>query len=306
MRVRVLGSAAGGGYPQWNCGCPRCQAVRVRGGRAEPRQQSSLAVQAEGGPWYLINASPDVRQQLELIRDPGETRLRSSPFAGVILTDAEIDHTAGLIILRESATPLRLYGTAAVREALTVGFPLLEVLDAYCGVRWTFLEPEAPLELTAVEGQGLRREAFEVAGDPPLYMKGRTGGGVPTGTVTGLVLTDLSTGGTAVYVPAVGDLDDELLAKISRADAAFIDGTFWSEDELTGLGIGTRTATDMGHLPLSGPGGSLERLRGIEGTRRILVHINNSNPILLHDSEERAAVESAGVEISYDGMQVDL
>jgi pyrroloquinoline quinone biosynthesis protein B len=310
MRVRILGSAAGGGYPQWNCGCPGCRVVRSAEGLAEPRQQSSLAVRPDGGPWHLVNASPDVRQQLELIRDPSDTQVRSNPFAGVILSDAEIDHTAGLIVLRESSTPLRIYGTAAVREALTLGFPVLDVLEAYCGVEWTLLEPDNPLDLVGPDGRGMRVEAFEVPGDPPLYMRRMsTGNGAeppPPGTASGLVFTDLATGSTAVYAPAVGELNEDLLARLAGADVALLDGTFWSNEELTSQGVGKRTALDMGHLPLSGLEGSLERLKRTGGVRKVLVHINNSNPILLRGSEERRAVEAAGVEISYDGMTVDL
>jgi pyrroloquinoline quinone biosynthesis protein B len=310
MRVRILGSAAGGGFPQWNCGCRTCRAVRENGARALRRTQSSIAVRGSGSPWLLVNASPDVREQLELLRDPEDRRLRSNPFAAVLLTDAEIDHSAGLIILRESAEPLRIHGTPAVRRALTDGFPALEVLDRYCGVRWSDLEPGGVLEVPGEEGPSLRVEPFVVSADPPLYMRGR--GGAPAGSgadrdlAIGLVVEDLQSGRKALYAPAVAELDDAMLERLGGSDVALIDGTFWSNDELPGQGVGTRTALDMGHLPLSGPEGTLERLRHLGGPRKILVHINNSNPVLLEDSPERRAVEDAGFEVAYDGMVIDL
>lgn len=261
------------------------------------------------GDWYLVNASPDVREQLELVRDPGETALRSNPVAGVILTDAEIDHTAGLIILRESAEPLDIYGTSAVREALSTGFPVLRVLEGYSGVRWHDLEPGERTRLPEEGSAGLEIEPFAVPADPPLYM-GAAGDDPPkfeeNGLGVGLTFTDLETGRVAVYAPAIGNLNDALLERLRTCDVALIDGTFWRNDELTSQGVGRRTAQDMGHLPLSGPDGTLARLENAGGFRKVLVHINNSNPILLGDSPERRAVAEAGFEVGYDGMTIDI
>jgi pyrroloquinoline quinone biosynthesis protein B len=304
MQLQILGSAAGGGFPQWNCGCANCQAAREGSGCAHPRWQSSLAVRGATGPFYLINASPDVREQLELLRGPSVRALRSNPIAGVILTDAEIDHTAGLVILRESGEPLEIYGTEAVRHALTAGYPLLEVLDRYCGVRWHSLEPERTLRLPGDRAPALEIEPFFLPADPPLYMRGRDV--VQSGIAVGLTFRDPVTGSTATYAPAVERLDEELLARLTASEVALLDGTFWSNEELPSQGIGTRTALDMGHLPLSGAEGTLVRLRDTENLRKILVHINNSNPILLEGSPERQAVEAAGFEVAYDGMLIDL
>ncbi|MQA91311.1 MAG: pyrroloquinoline quinone biosynthesis protein PqqB [Gemmatimonas sp.] len=308
MQLQVLGSAAGGGFPQWNCGCRVCSAAREGDGQAYARRQSSISVRGSGGGWYLVNASPDVREQLEVLRAPAATALRSSPVVGVILTDAEIDHTAGLIILREASGPLNLYGTTEVRQALTIGYPVLKVLEGYCGVRWTALNPGGTLCLPNPESPSLKVEAFPVPADPPLYMRTvpPESGSVSDGLAVGLVFTDPTTGRRALYAPAVGVLDDAFLARLEGCDVALLDGTFWHNNELPDQGIGTRTALDMGHIPLSGRGGTIERLKEFHSVRKVLIHINNSNPILLEDSAERRTVEEAGFEVAHDGMVIDI
>src|SRR5713101_3079853 len=164
MRVRILGSAAGGGFPQWNCNCPTCRAVRERSGAALPRTQSSIAVRADRGSWYLVNASPDLRQQLAELPAERTNDLRVTPIAGIVLTDAEIDHTAGLLLLRESSVPLQIYSSEAVRHALTDHYPVLSMLEHYCGVRWSRLDPGEQIVLDG----SLELEAFATGGDPPL------------------------------------------------------------------------------------------------------------------------------------------
>ena len=280
MRVRVLGSAAGGGFPQWNCHCGTCEAARV-GERARPRTQSSLAIRGAEGPWFLVNASPDLRQQLATLTPTHVDGVRASPIAGVLLTDAEIDHTAGLLLLRESATPLRVFGEAGVEHALQE--TLLRMLQRFCGVDWHTLEPE---RATPLEGSSLVVEPFQV------------------GEATGFVFRDR--GGVVTYVPGLARLDDGVLARFAASDLVLVDGTFWRDDELARLGISDRSAHDMGHVPLSGPGGTLEALAGLERPRKVLVHINNTNPILLEDSPEREQVVRAGVEVAYDGLEVEL
>ena len=277
MRVRVLGSAAGGGYPQWNCHCRVCEAARA--GESRPRTQSSLAIRGDDGPWFLVNASPDLRQQLEML-DARVDGVRAPPVAGVLLTDAEIDHTAGLLLMRESATPIRVYGSAGVERALSE--TVLRMLQRFSGVDWNTLHPgrEWPLE-----GSSLAVEPFDVSGDQ-----------------TGFVFRD--GGGTVTYVPGLARLDDDVIARLAASDAVLVDGTFWHDDDLARLGISDRTAGDMGHVPLTG--GTLEMLAALERPRKILVHINNTNPILLEDSPEREAVVRAGVEVAYDGLEVDL
>jgi pyrroloquinoline quinone biosynthesis protein B len=282
VRVRVLGSAAGGGFPQWNCRCETCEAART-GVRARPRTQSSLAVRGGEGPWFLVNASPDAREQLETIAPSRVDGVRAPPIAGVLLTDAEIDHTAGLLLLRESATPVRVFGDASVERALRD--TLLRMLERFCGVDWQPLEPGRP---TPIEGSSLVVEAF------------------PVGEASGLVFEDRASGGVATYAPALARLDDGLLARLAASDLVLVDGTFWRDDELARLGISSRSGRDMGHVALSGPDGTLAALAGLERPRKALVHINNTNPILLEDSPERDEVVRAGVEVAYDGLEVEL
>jgi pyrroloquinoline quinone biosynthesis protein B len=298
VRVRVLGSAAGGGFPQWNCRCPTCEAARDGDG-ARPRTQSSIAVRGAEGPWFLANASPDLRLQLEALGAQGLDGVRAAPVAGVLLTDAEIDHTAGLLLLRESSAPIRVYGSGEVRHALTEGYPVLRILEAYSGVEWRTLDPGAS---TILDGSSLDVRSFAAGGDAPRYLS-RTGADVEA---TGLVFRDRSTGGVLTYVPGLARLDDDLLGRFAASDVVLVDGTFWVDDELARLGISDRTAAQMGHVPLSGPDGSLQALARLARPRVILVHINNTNPVLLERSPERDAVLAAGVEIADDGLEIEL
>jgi pyrroloquinoline quinone biosynthesis protein B len=299
VRVRVLGSAAGGGFPQWNCRCETCEAARA-GERARPRTQSSLAIRGVDGPWFLVNASPDLRQQLETRFDPPALLdgVRAPPIAGVLLTDAEIDHTAGLLLLRESMTPVRVFGATGVERALTGGYPVLPMLERYCGTEWQTLEPGRPQPLT---GSSLVVELFPAGGDAPRYL-----GPDAELEASGLDIRDLATGGVVTYVPGLATLDDGVIARFAASDLVLVDGTFWRDDDLARLGISNRTARDMGHTPLAGPGGTLEVLAGLERPRKVLVHVNNTNPILLEDSPEREEVVRAGVEVAYDGLEVEL
>jgi pyrroloquinoline quinone biosynthesis protein B len=296
VRVRILGSAAGGGFPQWNCRCPTCEAARAGAG-ARPWPQSSLAIRGAVGPWFLANASPDLGRQLEALGAEPAAGVRAAPVAGVLLTDAEIDHTAGLLLLRESSAPLRVYGSDAVRHALTEGYPVLPILDCYCGVEWERVEPGTSRTL---DGSSLEVEPFAAGGDAPRYL---ADGDVEA---CGLVLRDRETGGVLTYVPGLARLDDDVLDRFAASDAVLIDGTFWRDDELARLGISERTAKQMGHVPLSGAGGTLEALARLERPRVILVHINNTNPVLLERSRERAAVLRTGVEVAHDGLEVEL
>jgi pyrroloquinoline quinone biosynthesis protein B len=298
VRVRVLGSAAGGGVPQWNCRCRTCEAARA-GVRARPRSQSSLAIRGDDGPWFLVNASPDLRQQLETLNPGRADGVRSLPVAGVLLTDAEIDHTAGLLLLRESTTPVRVFGDAGVERALSDGYPVLPMLDRYCGADWQTLERGRAQPL---DGSSLAVEPFAAGGDAPRYLDGSD----VELEASGFVFRDRATGGVVTYVPGLARIDDAVVARFTASDLVLVDGTFWRDDELARLGISDRSAGDMGHVPLSGPGGTLELLAGLEQPRKVLVHINNTNPILLEDSAEREEVVRAGVEVAYDGLEIEL
>jgi pyrroloquinoline quinone biosynthesis protein B len=258
-----------------------------------------VAIRGADGPWFVANASPDVRQQIEGLRSDPARGVREAPMAGILLTDAEIDHTAGLLLLRESSTALQVYGSDAVRRALLDGHPVLPVLSHYCGVEWHTLEPALSL---ALDGSALEVESFPAGGDAPRYLDG-TDADIEA---SGLVFRDRSTGGVLTYVPGLARLGDDVLDRLESSDAVLVDGTFFSDDELVDLGFSDRTARQMGHVPLSGPGGTLEALAGLKRPRKILVHINNTNPVLLEDSPEREAVLRAGAEVAYDGLELEL
>jgi pyrroloquinoline quinone biosynthesis protein B len=295
MRVRIIGSAAGGGFPQWNCNCPVCAGARE--GRATPRTQSSIVVRSGEDPWYLVNASPDLLGQLANLPTDRSAGMRSNPIAGVVLTDGEIDHTAGLLLLRESSAPLRVYSTVEVRDALTSSYPLLTMMENYCGVDWRPLEPGVA---TPLEGTTLAVETFPTGGDAPLYMGGESGP-----SAIGLTVRDAATAGTLVYVPAIEALDETVSTRLAEGDTVLADGTFFRHDDLVSLGLGQRDSWAMGHAPLTGEGGTLEALAALDA-EVALVHINNTNPILLEDSPERSVVEDAGLVISEDGMEFQL
>jgi len=275
-----------------------CEAARA-GVRGRPRTQSSLAIRGDRGPWFLVNASPDLRQQLETLNARRVDGVRAAPIAGVLLTDAEIDHTAGLLLLRESATPVRVFGDAGVERALRDGYPVLPMLERYCGAEWQTLEPGRTQPL---DGSSLAVEPFPAGGDAPRYL----GGSDVEIEASGFVFRDRATGGVVTYVPGLARLDHGVVTRFAASDLVLVDGTFWRDDELARLGISDRSARDMGHVPLSGPGGTLEVLAGLERPRKVLVHINNTNPILLEDSAEREEVVRAGVEVAYDGLEVEL
>jgi pyrroloquinoline quinone biosynthesis protein B len=304
MRVIILGSAAGGGVPQWNCGCPNCTDARNGGGS---RTQSSVAVSADLQRWILLNASPDLRTQLAAHRALWPTSPRGTPVRAVILTDGEIDHTLGLLLMRESATTLPVYAPAGVTALLAEQWPLYPVLSAYAGVEPRALEDGRAIALKDLAGAplGISCSATAVARRPPRYARA-----APAATFdVGLRLTDERTGGTLAYVPTAGALDETVRRVASDADLLLFDGTFWSDDELRAAGGGvdvTPTAREMGHLPVGGPGGSLELLPQMSAKRTVLVHINNTNPILCRSSAERARVEAAGIVVGEDAMEFEL
>ena len=301
MLIRILGAAAGGGFPQWNCLCRSCETSRA--GKAAGLTQSSIAIRSQSGDWFLINASPDVRLQIEQMRSQQcfvETGQRSLPFTSIILTDAEIDHTTGLMLLRESSQPLKIYASASVKQALTTGYPLFATLQNYCGVEWLPLDVGKSIAIASE----LEIEAFALSTKPPKYMQSEPGAQEVWGV--GLTIRDRNTNGVLTYAPGLGAIDKSLQRRFEASDCILIDGTFWTNDELPALGIGGRSALQMGHLPLSGVGGSLEQLAQLKTPRQILVHINNTNPILIPDSFERQTVESQGIEIGWDGLMFTL
>jgi pyrroloquinoline quinone biosynthesis protein B len=217
----------------------------------------------------------------------------------VLLTDAEIDHTAGLLLMRESQAPVRVFGDRGVEQALRRGYPVLEILERYCGAEWQTLERE---QARPLEGSSLTVEPFETGGDAPRYLDGSD----VELQASGFVFRDSASGGVLTYAPGLARLDDGVLSRLAASDVVLVDGTFWRDDELALLGISTRSARDMGHLQLSGPDGTLAALEQLDRPRKVLVHINNTNPILFEDSPEREAVRGAGVEVAYDGLEIAL
>ncbi|MHA6783424.1 pyrroloquinoline quinone biosynthesis protein PqqB [Pseudonocardia saturnea] len=292
----MLGSAAGGGYPQWNCSCPTCRAVREGTRPARARTQSSIAVSADRERWFLFNASPDIRAQVEAFPDLHPGAGRATPLQAVLLTDAELDHTLGLLLLREGRG-IRLHATEATYATLTSGTGVLTTLERYCPVEWTPVVPGQDVSLG-----GISYRAFDV----PTGKHDRFGTGADEGRVVGYRLTDERTGRTAVYLPGVQELTPAVLDQLDGCDCLLIDGTCWHDDELIRLGLAGKTAHDMGHLALGGPGGSLEQLSRLPIDRKIYIHINNTNPILLEDSPERREVEQSGMEVADDGLEVEV
>lgn len=302
MDLILLGTAAGGGFPQWNCWCPPCRVARTDPARAHPRTQSSAAVSSDGKRWFLLNASPDVRLQLGLLNGQAPAGIRHVPVEGVLVTDAELDHTLGLALLRE-ARQLRLYATDAVLGVLREDSRLLPVTEAFSEVTVTrlSLDTEVPLLYRDGTPSGLEATAFSVAGDPPRFARREE-----PGHTIGLLLRETGAESKAAFVPGCGALDEKLLSRLRGTDSLFIDGTFWDDAELLTLGISDRSARQMGHVPVSGTEGSLARLRDLPCRNRVYTHINNSNPMLLEDSPERRQVEAAGVLVGDDGMRFSL
>ncbi len=301
MRVIVLGSAAGGGLPQWNCGCPNCQDARAHG---PGRTQSCVAVSADGERWVLLNASPDLRMQLAARRELWPRGARGTPISAVVCTDGEIDHTLGLLLLRESETRLPVYAPTGVTELLEREWPVFPLLQAYAGVEPRVLPDGQTVGLADRSGAtlGIACTAVPVARRPPRYARQ-----APAATFdVGLRLVAERTGGTLAYIPTAGAVDDTVRAIAAGADLLLFDGTFWSDGELRAAGADAPTAREMGHLPVGGPGGSLDQLPRLGVKRTVLVHINNTNPMLCRSSAERAQVEAAGIVVGDDGMEFEL
>lgn len=303
MRIRVLGSSAGGGFPQWNCNCQQCDGLRRGRIRATPRTQSSIAVTADGSDWLLVNASPDILTQ---IRDNPELQparaLRDSGIAAVLLMDAQIDHVTGLLMLRERRTPLPLLATPEVLSDIGTGFPITRILAHYCGV----VPTELPIDGSAVDIPalpGLRVQTIALDSQPPPYSPFR--GRPRPGDNVGLLLENPTTGARVFYAPGLGAVTPALHALMASCAVVLVDGTFWTEDEMIRGGLSAKPAAEMGHLPQSGPGGMIEQLDRLPaGVRKVLIHINNTNPILVDDGPERAELTRHGIEVAFDGMDI--
>ncbi len=304
MRIHVLGSAAGGGFPQWNCNCPNCDGVRRGRIRASARTQSSIAASGDGENWVLFNASPDVLQQIRNFPALQPARaLRDTAIAAIVLIDAQIDHTTGLYMLREHRTPWPVWCTPGVREDLSVGNPIFGVLAHYAGIDWRAL----PLnDRFSIDGApGLAFEALSLTSNAPPYSPHRDK--PQPGDNIGVTLFDAASGKRVFYAPGLGEMEPHVWAAMQRADCVLVDGTLWTDDEMIRLGASSKTSRAMGHLPQSGPGGMLEWLDRLpRATRKVLIHINNTNPILDEDSPQRAELSARGIEVAFDGMEIAL
>lgn len=311
MKIIVLGSAAGGGFPQWNCNCRNCTGLRSGTLRASARTQSSIAVSSNGHDWVLVNASPDILAQIRATPalQPARTK-RDSGIAAVMLMDAQIDHVTGLLMLREGQ-PLPLYCTVPVWNELNGALPLVPVLSHYCGVRWhelpvggdaTRIERMPSTQVPGIEG--IRFTPFALSSKAPPYSPHREH--PETGDNIGLLIEDVASGKSVFYAPGLGAIDPQVEAALRGAHCVLVDGTFWSADEMIDLGFSKKSAADMGHLPQSGQAGMIAVLDSIGERRKVLIHINNTNPILDEDSEQRAMLAHHGIEVAFDGMEINL
>jgi len=305
MRVRVLGSAAGGGFPQWNCNCPNCDGVRKGTINAKPRTQSSIAVTGDNVNWLLFNASPDILTQFQGFPELQPARsIRDTAVKSVLLMDAQIDHTTGLFMLREGKTPLNIYCTDMVYEDLTTGNPIFNILGHYCGINWNKISMDS---LDSFEAEGvpnLKITAVPLSSKAPPYSPHRNNPHI--GDNIGIQVEDATSGKKLFYAPGLAEIEDQIKPFMEQADCLMVDGTCWTNDEMAKLGIAQKMSLDMGHLPQSDPGGMIEVLRPLRASKKILIHINNTNPILREDSPERAVLADEKIDVAYDGMDLTI
>jgi pyrroloquinoline quinone biosynthesis protein B len=306
LKIRVLGSAAGGGFPQWNCNCRNCAGLRNGTLRARPRTQSSIAVAGNiDSAWALVNASPDIAAQLHAnpVLQPGRA-LRDTAIVGIVLVDGQVDHTTGLYMLRESSRPWPIWCSDSTYADLTRGNPVLKVLEHYCGVERHRIELDGE-GFTIENLAGVHWRALPVASKPAPYSPNRESP-VP-GDNLALTISDTATGRSVLYAPGLASIDESIWRSMQSAACVLVDGTFWTDDEMIRQEVSRKRAREIGHLPQSGPGGMLEWLDQLPATtRKILIHVNNTNPILDEDSPERAELARRGVEVAWDGMEIVL
>ncbi|MEB6622952.1 pyrroloquinoline quinone biosynthesis protein PqqB [Acinetobacter pittii] len=303
MYIYVLGSAAGGGFPQWNCNCPNCHGVRTGTIQAKARTQSSIAVSENGTDWVLLNASPDIRQQLfEFKAAQPARKLRDTGITSVILMDSQLDHTTGLLTLREGC-PINVWCTEMVHQDLTSGFPVFNMLKHWNGgLQYHEINPK----------QAFKIDGFENLEFLPLIIKSAAPPYSPhrndphDGDNIALIIKDYKTQKQLFYAPGLGKIDDQIMQIMQSSDCVMIDGTLWTDDEMQQTGVGTKTGREMGHLYISGEGGSLSYLNKLSTPKKVLIHINNTNPILNENSSQFAELKANGVEVAYDGMQIEL
>ena len=310
MRVKVLGSAAGGGFPQWNCACPNCSRLRTGALKGRPRTQAQVAVSADRSSWFLLNASPDLRQQLgENPEFSPAGPARGTPISAIFLTSADVDCVLGLLHLREFQ-PLHIYSTISVRRALTEENSLFRTLmRSNPPVRWEVLSLDRLVPLVTQAQSGVKENLFckavSLNGSFPDYMSDELRRSLPEEEAV-IGLQFLQSNQRFLYAPSLPGRGEDWKRRVSESQLALLDGTFWADDELIKIQSGTATARQMGHLPLFGPSGLIQQLQLVHNVRRVLIHINNTNPILNEESPQHRAAVEAGFEIAYDGMEFEL
>ena len=304
MQIHLLGTGAGGGFPQWNCNCDNCRRLRTGEIKSSPRTQSSITISGNGVDWVLFNASPDIRQQLASFppMQPGRA-IRDTGICAIVLCDAQIDHTTGLVVLREHIEPWDIYCTRAVHEDLTTGYPLFNVLGHFRGVNWHEVKTDQQ-PFTIPGADNLIFTAVPLKSEAPPFSPHRHNT-VP-GDNVGYRVEDTVSGKNLFYAPGLGTMEPHVFEYMSNADVVLVDGTVWTNDEMSRHGISDKLASEMGHLDQSGKGGIMDTLGKLDKPRKILIHINNTNPILDEDSPEHAQLKQAGIEVSYDGMDISL
>ncbi|HUO15982.1 MAG TPA: pyrroloquinoline quinone biosynthesis protein PqqB [Verrucomicrobiae bacterium] len=333
MRVKILGSAAGGGFPQWNCSCPNCSALRAGTFRGKARTQTEVAISEDGASWFLLGASPDLRAQIEATPElhpglqheqssakksqrgkvsPGQSVggpvVRHSPIAGVVLANADVDHVLGLLLLRE-LQPLRVHCTKSVRRILTKDNSMFAMLQRVPDqVTWNEFTVGAPFSLRNAAGEhsGLRCRGIPFGEHYPAYVSAPRRSQLAMGESSLGLIVESSAGKRLAYLPAVPRIDKRILKLLDSVDVLLFDGTFWTADELIQLHSSTESSWDMGHVPVSSPEGSLSKLAQLEHPRKIYLHINNTNPMLNEAGTEYAQVGAAGWEIAEDGWEFNL
>lgn len=303
MLIQILGSAAGGGFPQWNCNCSNCAGLRAGTLRGQARTQSSIAISDNGVEWILCNASPDIRAQLEAFPALQPARKpRDTAIGAIILLDSQIDHTTGLLTLREGC-PHEVWCSEMVHQDLTTGFPLFNMLEHWNGgLKWNPIALEGSFVIPACPNLSIT--PIPLRSSAPPYSPHRND--PHPGDNIGLFIEDRVTGGKLFYAPGLGQVSEGLLSSMRRADCLLVDGTLWRDDEMRVREVGDKLGSEMGHLPQSGSGGMIEVLDGLPAPRKILIHINNTNPILDQDSPERTILDEHGIEVAFDGMSIEL
>lgn len=304
MHIHLLGTGAGGGFPQWNCNCSNCKRLREGTIKSSARTQSSITVSSNSVDWILFNASPDIRAQIESFPPLQPARqVRDTGISSIILCDGQIDHSTGMLILREHDKPWDVYCTASVYEDMTTGYPIFNILGHFRGVNWHEVgTDEKPF--TIPKADGLIFTAVPLKSEAPPYSPHRHNT-VP-GDNVGYRVEDTNTGKNLFYAPGLGVIEDHVYEYMKNADVVLVDGTVWTNDEMSRHGISDKLASEMGHLDQSSQGGIKDILSSLEKPRKILIHINNTNPILDEDSPERKQLDELGIEVSYDGMDIHI